>query len=184
MKILEENGYTVTGLDLSGDMLAIARDRVKGDLVQQDMRHIKLGKTFDAVVCLGSGFTYMQRDGDVENALSSFRRHLNDGGVLIFDNFDAERFNLDRFGKWEEETQKFDELTITRRTRSRDFDPSSDTWKVDWVWRIEDEDGVREVHDSHRLKAFKYAYLREKLLEAGFNEVELLEGRRLLVKAR
>ncbi len=184
MNILEENGYTVTGLDLSGDMLAIARSRVKGDLVQQDMRHIKLDKTFDAIICLGAGFTYMQRDDDVENALNSFRRHLNDDGVLIFDNFDAERFNHDRFGRWEEETQRFHDLTITRRTRSSDWDLTSDTWKVDWVWRIKDEDSVREVHDSHRLKAFRYTYLREKLFEAGFNEVELLEGRRLLVKAR
>lgn len=183
MKILEDNGYTVTGLDLSGDMLTIARTRLKGNLVQQDMRHIELDETFDAIICLGSSFTYMQRDGDVENALSSFRRHLNDDGVLIFDNFNAERFNQDRFGKWEEETQKFDELTITRRTRSSDWDLTSDTWTVDWVWRIEDKDGVREVHDSHRLKAFRYAYLREKLFEAGFNEVELLKGRRLLVKA-
>jgi len=164
-------------------MLAIARSRVKGDLVQQDMRRIKLGKTFDAVICLGAGFTYMQRDDDVENALNSFHRHLNDGGVLVFDNFDAERFNHDRFGKWEEETQRFDDLTITRRTRSRDWDLSSDTWTVDWVWRIEGIDGVKTVHDSHRLKAFRYAYLRKKLFEAGFDEVELLKGRRLLVKA-
>jgi len=148
MRILEENGYTVTGLDLSGDMLAIARSRVKGDLIQQDMRRIKLDKKFDAVICLGAGFTYMQRDGDVENALNSFHRHLNDGGVLLFDNFDAERFNHDRFGKWEEETQSFDGLTITRRSRSSDWDLSSNTWKGDWVWRIEDEDGVKTVHDS------------------------------------
>ena len=183
IKILEENGYIVTGLDLSGDMLAIARTRVKGDLVQQDMRRIKLGKTFDAVICLGAGFTYMQRDGDIESALSSFYRHLNDDGVLIFDNFDAERFNHDRFGKWEEETQKFNDLTITRRTRSSDWDSSSDTWTVDWVWRIEGMDGVKTVHDSQRLKAFRYTCLREKLVEAGFSEIGLLLGRRLLIRA-
>lgn len=183
MRILEENGYTVTGLDMSGGMLAIARSRVKGDLVQQDMRRIKLGKTFDAVICLGAGFTYMQRDGDVENALNSFHRHLNDDGALLFDNFDAERFNHDRFGRWDEETQRFDDLTITRRTRSSDWDSSSDTWTVDWVWRIEDDDGVKIVHDSQRLKAFRYTNLREKLVEAGFSGVELLRGRRLLVKA-
>jgi len=182
MRILEENGYTVTGLDLSGDMLAIARSRVKGDLVQQDMRRIKLDKTFDALICLGSGFTYMQRDDDVESALNSFHRHLNDDGVLIFDNFDAERFNHDRLGKWEEETHVFDGLTVTRRTRSSDWD-FSNTWTVDWVWRIEDEDSVKEVHDSQRLKAFRYTYLQKKLVEAGFRETELLRGRRLLIKA-
>ena len=51
------------------------------------------------------------------------------------------------------------------------------------MWRIENVDGVKTVHDSQRLKAFRYTYLREKLVEAGFTGIELLRDRRLLIKA-
>ena len=57
MQILEEKGYRVTGLDLSSDMLDIARTRVKGNLIHQDMREIHLNERFDSVICFGGSFT-------------------------------------------------------------------------------------------------------------------------------
>jgi len=63
MAILESEGYNVTGVDLSGEMLALARPRVKGALIQGDMRELDFSGEFDAVLCLGSSFTYMSPTG-------------------------------------------------------------------------------------------------------------------------
>ena len=51
MRLMEEAGYNVTGIDLSPAMLDIARTRVKGTLVQMDMRVITLPGAYDAVLC-------------------------------------------------------------------------------------------------------------------------------------
>jgi len=56
MAIMEENGYEVAGLDLSPEMLKIAKTRCRGELLRQDMREIRVSETFDALLCLGSGF--------------------------------------------------------------------------------------------------------------------------------
>jgi ubiquinone/menaquinone biosynthesis C-methylase UbiE len=82
--ILEEYVYRCTGIDLSDDMLSLARNRVKGKLLRQDIRRIKLKEQFDAVTCLGSAFTYMQTHMDVVQALRGFYRCIKDGGDTNF----------------------------------------------------------------------------------------------------
>ena len=183
MKILEENGYVVTGLDLSKDMLNIAKTRVRGNLVQQDMREIKLDQKYDAIVCLGSSFTYIQSDTDVEKAVRGFFNHLNDIGVLMFDNFDYDRFNPSQHGEWYEDSQKIDDTTITRRSVSSGWDPETGKWKVDWEWIITDEKGTKTIDDHQTLKTFKFNYLKSKLAAAGFKNIQKIDNNRLLIRA-
>lgn len=183
MKILEDEGYAVTGLDLSEEMLKIALKRVRGRLVNQDMRSIDLEARFDAVVCMGSSFTYMQSEEDVMSALRSFHHQLCEDGLLIFDNFDADRFDTARLDKWREETYEIDGATVKRRTRSRDWDPDAQTWWVDWDWTVAKGDSVERHLDVSRLKAFTAEYLRDRLLEAGFKSIRVLEAPRLTMLA-
>ncbi len=93
---LVKRGIRVTGRDLSRDMLASARRNLRAagkdaDLAKADMRHLDLGRTFDAVLCLGTAFNYLATAADVRHALSRFRKHLRPGGLLVLDttNFDA-----------------------------------------------------------------------------------------------
>lgn len=183
MKILEDEGYAVTGLDLSKEMLKIARKRVRGRLVNQDMRSIEIEARFDVVVCMGSSFTYMQSDEDVMSALRSFHSHLGEDGLLIFDNFNADRFDETRLDKWREEGYEFDGASVKRRTRSRDWDPGTQTWWVDWDWTVTEGGTVERYRDVSRLKAFTGEYLTDKLLEAGFKSIRVLEAPRLTMLA-
>ena len=183
MKILEEKGYSVTGLDLSQDMLDIARSRVKGNLIHQDMRDIRINTRFDAVICLGSSFTYMQSDEDVEKALHSFYTHLEPGGVLMFDNIDYDRFDTSRHGKWKKGSHRFDEVEITSRTWSSDWNPMDGTWNTKWEWIIKKGDDICEIVEIQRLKSFRFSDLQEKLRETGFKNIEKIDNSRLLIQA-
>jgi ubiquinone/menaquinone biosynthesis C-methylase UbiE len=76
--------HTVVGIDLSPEMLRIARRRLPGvRLVRGDMRSVELGRSFDVVSCLFSAIGHLPTKRDVRRAFSNFARHLNPGGVVI-----------------------------------------------------------------------------------------------------
>jgi SAM-dependent methyltransferase len=76
--------YDCQGLDLSREMLAIARSRLPGlPLHQADMAAFDLGRRFDAVVCLFSAIGYMTSPRRLNRALAAMARHLEPGGVLV-----------------------------------------------------------------------------------------------------
>lgn len=80
------NTFTVEGLDISSEMLDVARRRVPGvTLHVGDMRTFRLEREFDAVVCLFSSIGYMTTSEDLGRALENMASHLATGGVLIVD---------------------------------------------------------------------------------------------------
>jgi hypothetical protein len=164
-------------------MLSLAHNSVKGTLLQQDMRRIKLREQFDAVTCLGSAFTYMQTHRDVMHALHGFFKCIKDAGILIFDCFDAEDFKIERFDRWREETQLFDNMRITCRSMSTDWRAEDSSWDTHWVWVVEDASGVREFSDISRLKAYRYDYLASVLSNIGFRGIKRLESKKLTILA-
>ena len=71
-------------------MIRVARRnlRTKGlraDLAVGDMRALRLGREFDAVVCLGTAFNYLVSTADIERALRMFHDHVRRGGLLVLD---------------------------------------------------------------------------------------------------
>ena len=91
---LAREGHSVTGVDMSTQMLAIAEARratlpaeLRNRLCFQagDVRSVRLGSTFDAVISLFHVMSYMAGDGDFAAALATARTHLNPGGAFLFD---------------------------------------------------------------------------------------------------
>ena len=89
-------GYQVTGLDRSAEMLAIAHERRKQagangsgpvDFQQGDIRDFKLTHRFDVVVALFHVISYLPANSDLEAAFARIRDHLKPGGLLIFDHW-------------------------------------------------------------------------------------------------
>lgn len=78
--------YDVAGVDLSNEMLAIARKKVPGvRLVRGDMRTVDLGERFDVVLCVYDSINHLRRFRDWEAVFRRAREHLNDRGVFLFD---------------------------------------------------------------------------------------------------
>lgn len=87
---LAARGYEVTGLDLSPDQLSIARRKARAAslsvrFVRGDMRAFRLGRTFDAAVCMFGAFGYLMRSRDAASCLRSVKDHLRPGGVFVFE---------------------------------------------------------------------------------------------------
>jgi SAM-dependent methyltransferase len=78
--------YRVTGVDLSGEMLRIARTKVpNARLVQGDMTAIELGETFDVVVCVADAINHLCPFAKWEALFARAHDHLAPGGIFVFD---------------------------------------------------------------------------------------------------
>lgn len=78
--------YTVEGLDLSPSMLEAARQRLPDVAFHQaSMVDFDLGKQFDVITCLFSAIGYLLTIDDLNQALRTFAKHLNDGGVAMIE---------------------------------------------------------------------------------------------------
>lgn len=78
--------YDVTGLDLSEEMLEIAAEKVPGiPLFRGDMRTFDLGDRFDVVLCVYDSINHLLRFDEWKAVFEGAQRHLNDGGVFLFD---------------------------------------------------------------------------------------------------
>ena len=78
--------YEVCGVDGSPEMLALAAVKLPDvRLVQGDMTRVRLGETFDAVLCLYDSINHLLRWEDWEAFLDTACAHLDASGVLVFD---------------------------------------------------------------------------------------------------
>jgi predicted TPR repeat methyltransferase len=87
-------GFEVQGVDMSEVMLARAAARVAGlppvlarrlSFGQGDVRFVRTGKTYDAVISLFHVISYQTTEADLKAAFDTAAEHLAPGGIFLFD---------------------------------------------------------------------------------------------------
>ncbi|MHC1774171.1 MAG: class I SAM-dependent methyltransferase [Lentimicrobium sp.] len=87
---LKKRGYSVTGIDLSESMLALAREKARSnnlkiDFLHHDARNLPFDNEFDVVIMLcEGGFPLMETDEMNFEILKNVTKSLKDKGILIF----------------------------------------------------------------------------------------------------
>ncbi|SJZ46211.1 Methyltransferase domain-containing protein [Pilibacter termitis] len=87
---LAKEGYEVTGLDLSEEMLMMAYNRAVEEEVniqwcEGDMLDLSEVGTYQAVTCFSDSLCYMKNRQEVQQVFDEVYRVLEDDGVFIFD---------------------------------------------------------------------------------------------------
>ncbi|MFS0780841.1 class I SAM-dependent DNA methyltransferase [Bacillus sp. 1P06AnD] len=87
---LAKEGFEVSGVDLSEDMLSIAREKageqkVTLNLYHQNMAQLETGETYDGIVIFCDSLNYLQFPEDVKSTFAAVYGHLKPGGVFMFD---------------------------------------------------------------------------------------------------
>jgi ubiquinone/menaquinone biosynthesis C-methylase UbiE len=87
---LNKRGYEVTGSDINGNMLKVARRKAAAEALdipfhEGDMRTSHLGQ-FDAVITIYHAIGHLSKD-DLETAMVNIHKNLKAGGIYIFDIF-------------------------------------------------------------------------------------------------
>ena len=92
-----ESGIDIVGLDLSEDMLSVARQKVarlnaetqrRIQLVEGNMRDFSLDQKFKLIMIPFRAFLHLVTPEDQRQALTCIREHLTDDGCLVFNIFD------------------------------------------------------------------------------------------------
>ncbi len=87
--LLEQQGYQITGIDISADMLSIAAEKLPYGscitLLLQDMSDMTLVETYDAFYCVCDSLNYLLSTEDILHTFQSVKAHLKRDGIFLFD---------------------------------------------------------------------------------------------------
>jgi ubiquinone/menaquinone biosynthesis C-methylase UbiE len=161
--LLAEAGYRVRGVDLSRDLLAVAKQRgTSPDLryTRADMRRLPRSWTgrFDAVANLFTSFGFFLEPDDDARVISEFARVLEPGGLLVWHGASRDGV-MARFLSRDWWTTR----NGTVIGHEREFDPLSGVLTVKSTWRGPRTAGQRE----HRIRLYTATRLAELFRDAG-----------------
>ena len=157
-------GVTLT--DLSADMLELSKTiNPEVEHVQGDMRTLRLGRTFDAVLA-HDAVMYLTAEADLRQAIETAYVHLKSGGVAVFaPDFVKETYkpSTDHGG------HDGDGRALRYLEWSFDPDPDDTTCITDYAYVFREGDGLAwsEV-DRHVVGLFSRDVWLRLLAEVGF----------------
>ena len=177
-RLLAGRGLSVTGVDLSAGMLAVARARSEAahlaiPFYEQDAAELELGEArFEAAICLFDSLNYILEAERVQSALGRVAAHLAPGGAFIFD-VNTEYALAE--GMFNQSCTRKDE-PLHYRWRSR-YDPQTRLCTVRMNFSYDPGDGVRQPFtEVHRQRAYPKEDLTQWLRQAGFAEVFIYDA--------
>ena len=172
---LVQRGYEVTGVDISEEMLAAARAAAEGNTslayVKGDVRSVRLGQTFDAVISLFHVMSYQTANDDLIAALATANHHLEPEGIFIFDCWHGPGVLTDRPTARTKELE--DDFIRVNRFAEPVMQANENVVDVKYRVSIANKgDGtVRELHEIHRMR---YLFVPEVLLFLKITGFELV----------
>ena len=177
-------GAHVVGVDVSSDMIALARehlsscpDREREQLafVQGDVRTVRLDQQFDAVISLFHVMSYMVGLGDLEAAFRSARAHLKVGGLFLFDFWYGPAVVAAPPEARHREVE--DDERRVRRTTTPEWIEERQIVNIHFdVERTDLRTGKSDRHrETHTMRYLFENEIRSKLEAAGFETVEIAE---------
>jgi len=92
-KLFTEDGLEYLGLDLSVEMLEIAKKNNPNCVfIEGDMRNFELEELIDSILITGRSISYLLTNEDLNLTFQSIHRNLQKDGIFCFDFIDANRF--------------------------------------------------------------------------------------------
>ncbi len=166
-ELLTEEGKDMSGVDLSADMIKIAkkkaaRHRLPIRYEVGDAADFEMGETYDAAFSFFDSLNNILDANHLQKAFKQIAKHIKPGGSFIFDVNTSYAF----------ETELFDQENLKKGNGLRyqwrgDWDPESRIITVTMnFWK-----SGNEFTEVHRQRAYTDEELRAMLDKAGFEQV-------------
>lgn len=161
--------FTVTGLDLSPQMLELAAElNPECEFITGDMRTFGLGRRFDAIL-VDDGISHMSTREDLAAALTHCSQHLEPGGVMIVTpDTTTESFEQNRtsstIGRG---TRDGKTLEVTFIENLYDRDPADDMYNAVIFYLIREQGWLRVKTDTFTLGLYSLETWESIITAAG-----------------
>lgn len=175
--LLEAQGYEVTGVDLSQAMiqvaLAKAQTRHSGvRFLQRDLAALDLAERFDTATCLYDSLNYVLEAEHLQAVFVAIARHLEPGGIFIFDMNSEYSFEADLFSQQSRDARKA--LQYDWRA---EFDAVTRICTVSMDFRKRLPDGsICLFHEVHQEKAYRLDDVKQYLRGAGLKPLRVFDA--------
>ncbi len=166
---LSLEGYDVTGVDYSPEMLKIARQKAgahgtKTRFFNGDIIDIRLPERFDLLLCLGNTLPIITSLSDSRKLLRNCLNHLNPGGILIIQILNYDRILKTRPGTFA--TEILEDLVRVKQYRyGKNL--------IDFVVSFIDKSKIppKMTVTRNKIRPWRRAELARELRNAGFVKI-------------
>lgn len=161
----------VEGVEYALAMREIAGRRLPGVTIHpDDMRDFRLGRTFDAVVCLGNAIACTASVAEMRAAIERMVAHLDPGGVLVVEPFWYPENFIDGYVRGHLATEEH--RVVTRITHSR---REGDRARMEIRFLVAERSGIRDVREVLDIALFTHTEYLDAITRTGCT-VDLVPG--------
>jgi SAM-dependent methyltransferase len=169
--------FALTLVDASEQMLAVSRElNPECEHVRGDMRTVRLGRAFDAVL-VHDAVDYMTSEDDLRQVIETAFAHCRPGGLGVFvPDYLADTFRAASGGGGGRDDAG---RQASFREWAWDPDPADEWIQVEYEFTLHAADGTVQVaREAHRLGAFRRDTWLRLLAGAGFDSLSGPGGER------
>lgn len=170
--------YDMTLVDLSPQMLATSRT-INPELehIEGDMRTVRLGRTFDAVL-IHDALMHMTTLDDLRSAIETAAAHLRPGGVALFGPDDTTQTYVPTTTSGGDDSG---DRAMRYLEWTHDPEPGSSVVRVTFVYVLRDgSDPVHVLHEEFAFGLFPHATWMQLIENAGMEARSLPSAERTL----
>lgn len=171
--LLKQAGYDIAGLDLSAEMLSLAKQRqeeagVAFPLFQVDMRNLSSFGKYGAIISFCDTLCYLPTFVDLMSVFEQAYAHLDEEGVFLFDVFTTEHVaSLDGYSYHDE----LPGIVFTWDSFSGE-EPHSIEHELSFF--VEQEDGqYKRFEEFHRERTYSLEQYLNALKKVGFTNIKV-----------
>ena len=159
--LLEKDGYTIDGLDLNKEMLDIAKNRLSGNLYNQNILNIKLNKKYNTIISMFAVINHLKDTIELEQVLFNLKKILLPNGKIIIDLHNPKSSGT--------KTDSYDNI---KRTMIWDYDKKLKIEKSKIIFEIDND----IYNDSHAFRIFTIKEITETCEKVGLKVSNIFEN--------
>jgi ubiquinone/menaquinone biosynthesis C-methylase UbiE len=181
---LSQQGYDMVGLDVSSNLLRIAKQRDKqAQVIKGDMRCLPFNaQVFTAAISMDNSFGYLPTERDDSQSLIEIRRALKQDGELIIDVFNRKNLSAKYVGK--KQNSKWREYPSFFFLQKRKMSPNGDN--LCDLWTISDKTKGQIWVFKHTSRLYRFNELKALIEKASFKVNEVYgdyEGKKFTINS-
>lgn len=167
-RYLDAHGYDMTGIDVSEEMLTIAKEKSSPDILYllQDMREFELYGTVKAAVSICDSMNYILEKEDLVQVFKLVNNYLDPSGIFIFDmNTEYKYTHLLADGTFAENREESSFIW------ENFYDEDERINEYDLTLFIKEGELFRKFEETHYQRCYSLEEVKEAAKEAGMEFV-------------